>query len=264
MNCNDALDKMVEWLRGELPDETARQLQAHCEACPACAAERDDLLLAWNGLADLETESPSSALRPRFDAMLSAYQSGLVAASNRPSLLDRADALIRRLWPARPMWQAGLTLGALILGLALGGRGGNTARLERLETQMGAMNEMVALTLQTATSSGQRLEALSVAASLDSPSDQVLESLFATLREDPSTNVRLAAVEALARFAPRPSVRQALASSVEAQPSPLVQTALINLMAQNGQDEVLRRLSKDKELDPVVRDHAQRKLDALI
>ena len=264
MTCNDTLEKMVEWLRGELSDEAASQLEAHCATCPACAAERDDLLLAWNGLADLEHAAPSPALRQRFDAMLSAYESGIQVAEKRPSLFDHADALIRRMWPARPVWQLGLALGALILGLTLGGREGDSQRLQALETQIGAMQQMVAMTLETATSSTQRLEVLSLAARLDTPSESVIQSLMTALSQDPSTNVRLAAVEALSRFANRPSVRQSLAASVQSQPSPLVQAALVNLMAQNGQDEALRSLLKEKGLNPDIRDHAQRKLDAMI
>ena len=264
MTCNETLDKMVEWLRGELSDEEAGRIEAHCAACPTCAAEREDLLLAWNGLANLENESPSPALKQRFDAMLSAYESGIQAAAGRPSFLDHADALIRRLWPARPVWQAGLAMGALVLGLTLGGRRENGRRLQSLETQIGAMQQMVALTLETANSSTQRLEALSLAARLDVPSDVVIQSLMTALSEDPSTNVRLAAVEALARFADRPLVRQSLTGSFENQSSPLVQAALVNLMAQNGQEDALRNLLKEKGLHPDIRDHAQRKLDAMI
>jgi len=264
MNCNQIQANLVTWLRGELPHAQSQAFEAHCEICPDCAAARDEMLSVWNGLTDWPNESPSPNLQQRFEATLQAYESGLSAAAEHRSLLDRVDAALRHLWPARPAWQAALALGALLIGLLLGGQGRENGRLETLESQIGAMQEMVSLTLETAHSSSQRLEALSLAAHMPSPGDPVLQSLLTTLKEDPSTNVRLAAVDALVRFTNRPLVRETLAGTVKNQSSPLVQTALINLIAQSGQTEALSRLLNEADLDPAVRTHAQKRLDALI
>ncbi|MCK5148210.1 zf-HC2 domain-containing protein [bacterium] len=264
MNCTQAQDLLIEWLRGELPQETEHALELHCQSCTACASERDQLQHAWTALTDWPNEDPSQAAKPRFNAMLSAYQSGMDAANERRSLLDRLDQLLAHLWPQRPIWQAGLVMSALVLGLVLGGRSTQSNQLETLEKQVDAMQQMVALTLQTAQSSSQRLEALSLVSRVKSPKDVLIQSLLTALKEDPSTNVRLASIDALARFVDREEICNNLNGSFDSQPSPLVQTALINLFAQSGYKYPLERIAGENTLDPVVRAHAQHKLDAMI
>jgi HEAT repeat protein len=101
------------------------------------------------------------------------------------------------------------------------------------------------------------------------PDPQVEQELLHTVNHDSNVNVRLSAVDAIAKFAKNPEVRRALVDSIPVQDSPLVQIALIDLLLQlNDKDAVpaLRKLALDKETNEAVRQRAEsavQKLEAL-
>ena len=83
--------------------------------------------------------------------------------------------------------------------------------------------------------------------------------LIYAMNEDPNTNVRIAALEALGKFRNQPDVRKALIASLRTQKDPLVQIALIRLMVEmkeKGITEELERISTDEETLPAVKDEA--------
>jgi HEAT repeat protein len=92
------------------------------------------------------------------------------------------------------------------------------------------------------------------------PDAEFLSTLMHTLNYDANVNVRLAAVDALSRFAGEPSVRDGLVKSLPKQDSPLVQISLIDLLVQLQERQsidVLKRLTNDASQNQQVRQRAQ-------
>jgi len=58
---------------------------------------------------------------------------------------------------------------------------------------------------------------------LNVANQRVIKALFTTLNSDPNINVRLVAIESLAKYAETPEVRMELVKSIELQDAPLVQ-----------------------------------------
>jgi HEAT repeats len=84
--------------------------------------------------------------------------------------------------------------------------------------------------------------------------------LLHTLRLDPSVDVRLAALDALRRDARQPQVRAGLMDSLQAQQSPLVQIALIDLLVELRESDAatqLRKFQQTPDLNPAVKQRAQ-------
>ena len=80
------------------------------------------------------------------------------------------------------------------------------------------------------------------------------------MNEDPNTNVRMAALEALGKFHNQPHVRKALVASLNTQKDPVVQIALIRLMVEMKEKDItkeLERISTDEETLQAVKDEAQ-------
>ena len=74
-----------------------------------------------------------------------------------------------------------------------------------------------------------------------------------------SVNVRLAAVDALARLSNRTPVRQGLRNAIPKQESPLVQVGLIDMLVQMkapGVAPSMAKLARDKQVDEVVQQRA--------
>ena len=82
----------------------------------------------------------------------------------------------------------------------------------------------------------------------------MVTALLSTLNNDPNVNVRLATLEALAPLADDPAVRLGLVHSLTRQDSPLVQSALADVMVQLQERrsvKPLRELLRQANLDEV-------------
>jgi HEAT repeat protein len=113
--------------------------------------------------------------------------------------------------------------------------------------------------LQNQSSASQRLQGVTVAMQITTADDDVVKALVRAMNEDQSSNVRLAALDALAHFSQEPEVRKALVSSLSTQTDPLVQIALIQLlvrMKEKGVVKELERMVEDETNLKAVKDEA--------
>ena len=85
-------------------------------------------------------------------------------------------------------------------------------------------------------SASQRLQGINVALTIESADDEVVNALAKRMNDDPNTNVRLAALDALSKFHTEPQVRKVLLDALSTQKDPMVQIALIQLMVTNERE----------------------------
>src|SRR5690606_24528787 len=94
---------------------------------------------------------------------------------------------------------------------------------------------------------------------IESADDDVVEALIKRMNEDPNTNVRLAALDALSKFHDEPQVRKALVEGLSSQKDPVVQIALIQLMVKIKEKGIvtdLKRIVDDEQSMKAVKDEA--------
>ena len=86
-----------------------------------------------------------------------------------------------------------------------------------------------------------------------------MEALLESVRNDPNVNVRLVALEALARQIDSPRVRAGLIDSLPRQDSPMLQVALAEILNQQngGATVAIRRLLERDDLDPSAREQIE-------
>jgi|APTNR8051073442_1049403.scaffolds.fasta_scaffold00047_138 hypothetical protein len=122
-----------------------------------------------------------------------------------------------------------------------------------------ATKQMMLAMMNNEQSASQRITGVSVAYQLEKADDEIVQVLVKTMNEDPNTNVRMAALEALSKFHTDPNVRKALIQSLSIQKDPVVQIALIQLMVtmkEKGVVKDLERMTKDKSTMKAVKDEA--------
>lgn len=139
-------------------------------------------------------------------------------------------------------------------------------RLAQIEQEMAATRKQLNETKQAVLgmidneySASQRIKGVTVAMELTKPDDEIINVLFRTLRSDPNTNVRLAALEALSRFQNDPVVRSGLISGLPVQTDPMVQIRLIQLMVEmkeKGVVDELKGIADDEGTMKAVKDEA--------
>jgi predicted anti-sigma-YlaC factor YlaD len=86
MTCQQATEMFADLLLDSMHSAAKPELQTHLGNCASCREEVESLAALWTKLGALPKEQSSAAMRPRFYAMLEAYQQGL---QHSPS--DRAS-----------------------------------------------------------------------------------------------------------------------------------------------------------------------------
>jgi hypothetical protein len=279
MNCARVQDCFIDYQDGTLPPDESAELRAHLTSCPICQREWSALQEITRKLDALPAEEePSPRLREQFYAMLETHQRDADAPSPFALARSRIDRFFAALLPAQPALQFALALALLAGGLFAGQHflakpavvipADDSARKELadLRKQMDSMNQLVTYSLLQQQSTSERLKTVLATMDLKSPDRKVLTDLVGSLAFDPSINVRLSAVEALAPHADDSLVRAGVLSALSRERAPLVQVAMIELLGPWRDPDarpVLERLSRDEALDRNVRDAARHALALL-
>jgi anti-sigma factor RsiW len=261
MKCDEIGELLPDYLQGRLSPEQVGDVEKHLAECAGCGEEA----ALWKRLALLPEEQPSPALESRFKAMLESYQEGRWEKTNLAA--EKSKTPVPMIWGLgnwRQLPAAGIVWACLFLacGYFIGrfsDRGPDTnaqAQLAEMRQELGATRQMVALSMLQQQSASQRLEGVSWSTRLPEPDPKVLSALFHTLRFDNSVDVRLAALDALSRYAGRPEIRNELVDVLQTRQSPLVQVALIDLLVDlhdRGAVPQFRKFQQDPKIDPTVK-----------
>ncbi|MEQ8476983.1 HEAT repeat domain-containing protein [Fulvivirga sp.] len=143
-----------------------------------------------------------------------------------------------------------------ILGISM--NKGNTDEMDKLRNEMAATKALVLNSLDDQSASS-RLGAVNASYAMSSMDDDIIQAFVKTLNTDENINVRLAALEALSKYADDEKVRKALIESLSTQDKPAVQIVLINLLVQLKEKraiEPLKKLTEDEDNIEAVRDEA--------
>ena len=277
MNCTRVQDSFIDYQDGSLPADASAALRAHLANCPTCQREWAALQEMTRKLDALPVAEPSPRLRENFYAMLETHQREADAPSPFALARGRIDRFFAALLPAQPALQFAFALALLLGGLFAGQHylvkpvvvapdDGAKAELAALKAQVNSMEQLVTYSLLQQQSTGDRLQIVLAKMDLKSPDRKVLSDLVGALAFDPSINVRLSAVEALAQHADDSLVRAGVLSVLTRERAPLVQVAMIELLA-GARDQtaqpVFEKLSRDEAADKNVRDAARRALAVL-
>ena len=279
MNCQRVQECFIDYQDGSLPAGESAELRAHLASCPVCQRE-------WSALQEItrkldalpDAPEPSPRLREQFYAMLDTHQREADAPSPFALARSRIDRFFAALLPTQPALQFAFSV-ALLIGGLFAGRHFMTkpvviapvddsakTELAALRAQVNSMGQLVTYSLLQQQSTSERLRTVLATMDLKSPDRKVLTDLVGSLAFDPSINVRLTAVEALAQHADDSLVRAGVLSALPRETAPLVQVAMIELLA-GARDQsakpVFEKLSRDEALDRNVRESARRALAVL-
>ena len=283
MKCEEAMERINDRLTGDLDSAALGALRDHLAGCAGCTAEARAMQSLWDGLSAPASDTPSAALRHRFDRMLdreiAARESDALENAAPAAGQATADELARHRairGRERSIYRGVLGLAlAAALTIALGagvfiGSSGAAKRsaqdLAELRSEIRSLRSTVALALLSEPSASERLNGVAYGRELQGEDGRVADALFTTLLEDPNVNVRLAALDALRELSARPDTRARLVQSIPQQDSPLVQISAIDVLLESDaapastRDE-LGALAQDPALDEVVRGYLRDRLE---
>lgn len=220
---------IAELLKGGLPPGKESRLKNRLKKKgmdPGRLAEYERI---WAALAEERVPEPSESMRLRFrraldEAKKTAWRSETAGkeAPARPS---------RSAWGVVPRFAFGFSLVVIgwFIGFQLTPRAERN-RLESLSAEIRQMKTAVFLTKMESASATERMSAVHYAENAAAWDETVREALIRALNSDSNINVRLTALETLARRSDDPRVRESLVESIERQESPLLILALADVM----------------------------------
>ncbi|GAB3237343.1 hypothetical protein GCM10027346_28830 [Hymenobacter seoulensis] len=274
LNCEGVQEELMDWLAGTLPAAQHQSIEAHLTQCPGCQQELSTVQALWTSMGELPVPATSEQMRPRFYSMLAEFQ---VEEQRKQrwsvaGILERIKEWWQPAYGMRVAYSLALLLVGLVAGYLLKGRP-ETSELavQQPTTTLPAasssdVQQTQVLALLNNPSAVQRLRAVSYAEEVAPTNERVVAALLSTLNQDPNVNVRLASLEVLAGLSQDPMVRQGLVRSLTLQDSPLVQSALADVMVQLQERRSvrpLRRLLKQENLNEQVKDKIEQSIESL-
>ena len=276
MNCQTARAVFTELLDRRTPPDAHMEARAHLAACPDCQREFSALSQTLSALDALPAPAPSPRLRQNFYALLEEEKNSAdrVQAAARRGRRTRSFSLLA--WILAPVAACAL----VAVGFFAGHRAGPSdatqreladmqAQITRQNQQLSTMTQLVGYQLlqQQQGPANERLREVLASANSDKPdTDKVLNQLISALAFDPSSSVRLRALEALYPKADSPIVRSSVLASLQREQNPLVQLEMIDFVAvarDRDAAPVLEKMTRDESVDRTVRDAARRALAQL-
>lgn len=259
MEQNRIDDLVAKYNEGLADPSEVQQLEQLIEEGKVELTQLRSLSLLEERLVAIEGPSTSLAMDDKFYAMLAGEKKKQESSSFSFSMPSWG-------WLApRLAFSMALIIAGFAGGYLFNGR--KDSDVAQLTAQVVALKETMMLSLLEKESATDRLKAVSLTSEMDRVSQTVTTALFQTLNSDPSVNVRLAALEALAPYSKDGKVREGLVRSIARQESPLVQVALAELMGQIQEKKSVRefeKILKDEKTPQDVKNRIKESINVLI
>ncbi len=262
MNCAFDRERLSLLITGSLSEQEREEIETHLTGCADCRMELKSYRKLWSLMEEVPAPALPHTMRAGFQSMLAAYKDEIKAPAKPLSpFIARMRSFIQ-LQP-RPgfafsfiLLAIGLTAGWLLHRPAQQSALAYNRQIDSLSAQVSEMKQMMMLSLLENPSASQRIQAVGYTDEIGNVNKKVIDALLTTLNEDPNVNVRLITLEALAKLSNSPSVREGLIKSIAQQESPLLQSAIADIMVklqERRSIQSLKQLLNKKDLNEMVR-----------
>jgi hypothetical protein len=262
MSCNAIQERLIAALDSGIPDPEADQ---HCQGCSECRQAREQLSTL---LIELDTlPQPSSISGSEFASLLSLENEPV---RETPTL----GQLFRNFWGQQPALFFGALVVCILIGysipreqVASNTPEDQTNAFVQLSTDISDLKETMALLQLQQPTASERLQGVQWLETHGQSNQGLVDALQLVVATDESTNVRLAAIDAMARLTEGPNVTRALRDALRQPQSPLVRIALIEKLVPFNEPkstEIFQALVNNPTVHQAVRDRARTALGTSI
>jgi flagellar basal body-associated protein FliL len=243
--------KLIDLIDGKLEADERAEVEKQIAANAEIKQLYNQLKEVISQLNTTCSVEPTSKLRNRFDQML------------KEEITDRNQPRGRQIFLNAGLLRiaAGVVLMLMGAGIFLWVSKNQQQQREiaRLRFEMDSTKNAMLNLLRNQQSASQRVLGTTVAFQMPSADDEIVNALVKAMNEDPNTNVRLAALDALGKFKHDQRIRKLLITSLSTQTDPVVQISLIQLMVEMKEKSILKELeeiTRKKEVLKAVKDEA--------
>lgn len=240
---------LIDYIDGKLNDADKKIVEQELVNNAEAYTLYEQLKVVITAMERTASMEPNKGLKKVFDQM--------IHDEMRMQKSEKANAVIPFFYKVAAVIT--LLIVALIGGYWIYKDQQHEQQLAEVRKEMEVTKQMMMAMMNNDQSASQRITGVAVAYKFQKADDEIVEVLVKTMNEDPNTNVRMAALEALSKFQEDPDVRKELIKSLSTQTDPNVQIALIQLMVTMKEKSVMKdleRMTKDKTIMKAVKDEA--------
>lgn len=252
MNCEEAMQAFLNAREmGTTCDKTVEQHLRECEVCRQEVAETDHL---FETISKDVVLPPPPSIRKAFEMALA----NEIAAS--PKMVTPRRDIFRI-----SFLTAAAACALLVLGIGIGHLLTRTKDNPPFSETFNR-SQTDSATSASYQSSSDRIETINTSVEKSEPHDSLLVTLTNILASDKNSNVRMAALYALTKYADDPYVHKHLISALARETEPVIQVLLINLLTERkepGAIDAIQNLIKNEGTRKEVKMVAQTKLSSL-
>ena len=177
-----------------------------------------------------------------------------------PPSEKKTPKTVRMLFGENQVWlyRTAAAVALILVGYFVGNSFKSNNEVSELRAELKQVKSLMMGQFESGSASG-RLQAVNSSFEFSEADDQILEALIVRANEDQNANVRLKAIEALARFGNQTLVKTALVNALGKEKEPTVQISLINtLVALKEKDAInsMQGLLDNDETLAFVKDEA--------
>lgn len=261
MNCKETNQLISDYQQNNLDHISKVLVEEHLKSCARCMKVHQEFEHLIYTINQVQEELPDDELELSFNNMLTKEK---LALKNSKKVLKTKNKMLK------PILQMAATLLLMMSCYFLGSYKNNaskskeiaTLKKEKIEIQTKSM-----LSLIENESASKRLQAVSYVKEISQPDNEILKVLIAKMNNDKHTNVRLAAANALAKFAQNTNVRKALIKTLETEENANMQIELIHILVDIEEKRVIpvmKKLLKNKETPNYIKDQISLELKQII
>jgi len=228
-NCTKIQQLLIDFVDKTLAPELTELVGNHLATCHQCSAEVEKLAILFAEMGKIKDEQPGDDLRQNFETMLTDEKRKL---KNTKVVGIHTQKQTRWLYSPFMQIAAGfaLLIAGMMLGLFFAKQTGGNQEVAELKNEMNQMKDLLIMAKLGQPSASERISAANYLEEMTSPDPEILKALINTLNTDKNSNVRQAALNALARFKNEQLVRDAFVETLSEQTDPIIQISLINLL----------------------------------
>lgn len=270
MNCAQYEEKFSGYISNELTAAERDGFEKHVSGCEDCMQQLAEMQQVWGLMGDIQPPEPGAHMELKFKAMLDTYKESV--EESKPGFNIKEQ--FARFWQWQQRWPLAYSLLIVLVSFGAGylafrgSTGGKQdEQLKDLTSQVHELKQTMMLALLENPSASERIRGVSYTSEIKHADKEVIDALFATLNNDPNVNVRLSTLDALTHLAAHPEVRQGLIASIVQQDSPLLQSAIADVMLKLQEKRSVnsfKELLKQKGLNPGVKDKIKQTITQLI
>jgi hypothetical protein len=202
-------------------------------------------------LDTIQNSEPSVSLKSNFEKSLQEETNSISITAGKQVFFQP--------WVLRIAAGIILVIVGIVIGNKLSEQRQHDQELAAIKKELEENKRLMISMLENQQSASQRVMGATVALEMKQADDDIVTALVKTMNEDPNSNVRLTALEALGKFYQQGHVRQELIKSLSTQKDPVIQIALIRLLVQMKEKEVvnqLKEITRDGTVIKAVKDEA--------